>query len=160
MFSGKNGETALAVIALLFGVLLMFTLPGCDSGGNGGKGGNNYGDEDLYPYGKGGTGWPSSKLSTYGLGGMSQPAGMSNIQWWEYEDYTGYEYPVIYISFNGTANSDAAIKQYFSGSGWTAEGYSYEGMSAFSYTKGTAAAYYYFDSSSSTGLIVAGYPTD
>jgi hypothetical protein len=89
---------------------------------------------------------------------MSQPGGSSNIEWWDYENYTGYAYPVIYISFSGSASTDTAIQQYFSNNGWTSDGYSYEGMSAFSYTRNTAAAYHFYDSSSSTGWIIAGYP--
>jgi hypothetical protein len=158
MFSGKrkNGKTVFAVMALLLGVVMVFTLIGCDNG----NGGNENNGNPYNPYGDEGTGWLSSKLSTYGLGGMSQPSGMSNIEWWEYEHYTGYEYPVIYITFNGTANTNTAIQQYFSNNGWVSSGYSYEGMSAFSYTKGTAAAYHYFDGSSFTGWIIAGYPAE
>ncbi|MDR1100346.1 MAG: hypothetical protein LBL28_07690 [Treponema sp.] len=156
MFSKKRGKNLRVVMALLFGIMLAFTLMGCNNSDDSAD--NPY---DGNPYGDEGTGWPSSRLSKYGLGGMSQPAGMSNIEWWEYDgDYPGYDYPVISISFSGTANTDTAIQQYFSGDGWTPSGTSYGGTSAFYYTKGTAAAYYYFDSSSSIGAIVAGYPAD
>jgi hypothetical protein len=155
MVSGKrkNGKNMFTAPALFLGALLAFTLLGCDNG-------NGDPSNPYNPYGDEGTGWPSSKLSTYGLGRMSQPSGMSNIEWWEYEYYTGYDYPVIYITFSGTAATDTAIQQYFANNGWIPSGGSYEGMSAFSYTKNSAAAYHFFDSSSSTGWIVAGYPTE
>jgi hypothetical protein len=156
MLSEKYRKRVLAVAALLFGIISALTLTGCDNGNN---------DPNPYdpynPYGDEGTGWPSSRLSTYGLGGMSQPAGMSNIEWWEYDgDYAGYDYPVIYISFNGSANTDTAIQQYFSANNWTSSGSSYQGMSSYSYTKNSAVAYHFYDSSSSEGWIIAGYPED
>jgi hypothetical protein len=157
MFNGKRRKSVLAVAALLFGIMLALTLTGCDNGNN-----DPYDPYDPYnPYGDGGTGWPSSRLSTYGLGGMSAPTGMSDIEWWEYDgDYAGYDYPVIYITFKGSANTDTAIQQYFSANGWTPNGGSYEGMSSYSYTKNTAIVYHFYDDSSSEGWIVAGYPED
>jgi hypothetical protein len=154
MFSGKCRKSVLVVAAML-GTMLTFALIGCNNGND-----DPY-DDPYGPYGDGGTGWPSSRLSTYGLGGMSAPAGMSNIEWREYDgDYAEYDYPVIYISFNGSANTDTAIQQYFSANGWTPNGGSYQGMSSYSYTKNSAIAYHFYDSSSSEGWIIAGYPYD
>jgi hypothetical protein len=156
MFSGKYRKSVFVVAVLLLGITSAFTLIGC-----------NNGNDDPYdpydPYGDGGTGWPSSRLSTYGLGGMSAPAGMSNIEWWEYDgDYADYDYPVIYITFSGSANTDTAVQQYFSNNGWTADDGSYQGTSSYFYTKGDAAVYYFFgdSGSDSMGWIVAGYPED
>jgi hypothetical protein len=154
MFSEKRKNGKKMFAALLLGSLLVFTLVGCDNGN--GEPNNPY--NPYNPYGDEGIGWPSSKLSTYGLGGMSQPSGMSNIEWWELEYYTGYDYPVIYITFSGTAATDTSIQQYFSGSGWTADGYSYGGTSGFTYTKGNTETYYMF--SDGFGWIVSGHPTE
>jgi hypothetical protein len=154
MFSGKCRKSVSILVVLLLGILPVLALIGCDNG-------NNSPSDPYYPYGDYGTGWPSSNLSTYGLGGMSQPAGMSNIEWWEYDgNYADYDYPVISISFNGATSTDTAIQQYFSNNGWTPSGISYEGTSSFYYTKNSAAVYYFYDGSSSTGGIVAGYPEE
>ncbi|MDR1973024.1 MAG: hypothetical protein LBQ46_14015 [Treponema sp.] len=152
-------KKALAASALLLGVLAVFAMAGCDAGNNPGNPDDDPFDEN--PYGDSGTGWPSSsRLSTYGLGGMGQPSGASDITWVDYNDtyYTGYSYPVIYIGFSGTAATDTAVQNWFSGNGWAAEGGSYGGASYFSYTKGEAAAYFGF--SEGSGYIVAGYPVD
>jgi hypothetical protein len=82
---------------------------------------------------------------------MSQPQGASNIEWWEYEDFTGYEYPVIYISFNAAAAAGTAIQNYFDTNGWA--GYAYGGYG--SYSKGNASAG--FSVAGGFGYIVAGY---
>jgi hypothetical protein len=136
---------------IVVALLLVIILAGCNPGDNS--------DDDYNPYGDMGNSWPSSStLSTYGLGGMGQPAGISDITWLEYDHYTAYEYPVIYIGFTGTAATDTAIRNYFSSNGWSGDGGSYQGTSAFTYTKSTAAAYYAF--SGGVGYIIAGYPTE
>jgi hypothetical protein len=135
---------------VLLAFVLMLSLAGCAKAGLG---------EGNYQGVKSGTGWPSSKLSSYGLGGMSQPTGASDITWATVDDdYARYgqEYPGIYISFSGTAATDAAIQDYFSS--WTAQGASYQGSSSFMYTKGSVTAYYSF--SSGSGFIYSGYPTN
>ena len=59
-----------------------------------------------------GQSWPSSaQLAEYGISGLSQPSGATNVRWRLQPDM--YSYPVIVISFNGTATEDTAIKNHF-----------------------------------------------
>ena len=141
------------ILPLILGLMLVFTLIGCKDDGPGGI----YGGNDM------GEGWPSSsKLNQFGLNGMSQPTGATNITWVDYTDlpYTGYNYPIIYIGFSGTAATSTAIYNWFNTNGWTPDTSDYfdptTGTAVCTYTKGSYEAYFCFGSG--TGWIISGAP--
>lgn len=150
-----NYRKRFVTIAVILGIILAFTLTGCDDP-------TGPGDDNPYnnPYGSSGTGWPSnSELSKYGLSGVSAPTGASNIEWWSYDEdyyYGEYAYPVISITFTAASTTAASLNSNLTGNGWTGTYYGNENDYGGSYTKGSAVAY--FSISSGSGTLVAGIP--
>ena len=93
-----------------------------------------------------------AKLADYGLSGMSQTVAMTSIRWNERIDSGA---PVIHITFNGTDATDAAIKNWFTSSGWTVgSDESYENETNIRYIKGNVVANYAFGQR--RGFIISG----
>ena len=108
-----------------------------------------------------GSGWVENDvLSRFGLNGMTQPDDMENILWTDYTEtyYSGYDYPIIYINFEGSAKTDIAIRNWFSSNGWQAsEDSTHEEspfFSMFIYSKGNYEALYMFENGK--GFLMSG----
>jgi len=161
------------VVLYAFISFLIFSLAACKTNGTSdtrvAREGSSQGSEisTSNPRGGGGgtnlagSGWVGNDvLSRFGLNGMRQPDDMKNILWTDYTEtyYSGYDYPIIYINFEGSAKTDIAIRNWFSSNGWQAsEDSTHEEspfFSMFIYSKGNYEALYMFENGK--GFLMSG----
>jgi len=95
-----------SLIVLVVGIMLAFTLVGCDTGTGGDDGHDGDGDTTYYT-------WPdSATFSSFGIPNMPAPSGITNVVW-----YT--EASSLNIVWTGVQSNDAHIKSYMIAGGFT-----------------------------------------
>jgi hypothetical protein len=125
VFMKNTKNRIFGLITFIVGVMLVFSLIGCDTG-NGAGNGNGNGNGD----GGGNSGWPNSGiLSEYGLSGMSAPAGAANITY-GIATVGGHS---LTIYFTGSPANDGPITSWFTSNSWAQGGTAGDGVSIITY---------------------------